>query len=267
MFCLTKIDLYPEWRRIAELDGEHLSTAGVRAPMYPISSVVREVALTRHDAAMNGESGFPRLLGALATDVIDRNRRRAAARALHDARGPLDQLADAHRMELELLDRDDASLRHAVESLEDAKARLEHLRGPGARWSVVLNDGITDLSNKVVHRFREELRGVSRDMEESVEELKKQKDWERISDRLQEHVAEATAGVFALVDSRLEELRREVATLLQDEHLELPDVGAVVSATTFVRSGTRVRSTASRGRRSAGARARVGLRSVVGPVL
>ncbi len=225
LFCLTKIDLYPEWRRIAELDGEHLSAAGVRAPMYAISSVLRDAALTRHDAAMNSESGFPRLLGALATDVIDRNRRRAAARALHDARGPLDQLSEAHRMELELLDQDDASLRQAVESLEDAKARLEHLRGPGARWSVLLNDAINDLSNKVGHRFREELRGVSREMEESVEQLKKQKGWEKLSDRLQERVAEATAGVFALVDSRVEELRTEISTLLQDEHLELPDVG------------------------------------------
>jgi hypothetical protein len=225
LFCLSKTDLYPEWRRIAELDGEHLSAAGVRAPMYAISSVLRDTALTRHDAAMNNESGFPRLLGALATDVIDRNRRREVARALQDARGPLDQLAQAHRMELDLLDQDDASLRQAVESLEDTKARLEHLHGPGARWSVVLNDGITDLSNKVGHRFREELRGVSREMDESVEQLKKQKDWDKLSDRLQERVAEATAGVFASVDARVEELRVEIATLLQDEHLDLPDAG------------------------------------------
>ena len=38
---LTKIDLYPEWRRIAEIDRAHLKQAGIIAPMFAVSSAVR----------------------------------------------------------------------------------------------------------------------------------------------------------------------------------------------------------------------------------
>ena len=38
---LTKIDLYPQWQRIAELDRGHLRTAGIDAELLPTSSVLR----------------------------------------------------------------------------------------------------------------------------------------------------------------------------------------------------------------------------------
>ena len=38
--------------------------------------------------------------------------------------------------------------------LEAAKQRLEHLRGPGARWSTIVGDRIADLSNNVMFEFR-----------------------------------------------------------------------------------------------------------------
>src|SRR5438067_184959 len=43
---LTKIDLYPAWRRIADLDRAHLATAGVTTKLIPISSAVRQLALS-----------------------------------------------------------------------------------------------------------------------------------------------------------------------------------------------------------------------------
>ena len=63
----------------------------------------------------------------------------------------------SYRAELELLDKNDDELQETLGSLEDATARLEHLRGPGARWSTVLNDGIADVSNRVSHNFRDAL--------------------------------------------------------------------------------------------------------------
>ena len=38
---LTKTDLYPQWRRIAGLDREHLRTAGIDTTMIGVSSSVR----------------------------------------------------------------------------------------------------------------------------------------------------------------------------------------------------------------------------------
>ena len=38
---LTKTDLYPQWRRIAELDRGHLAAADITADLIPVSSAVR----------------------------------------------------------------------------------------------------------------------------------------------------------------------------------------------------------------------------------
>ena len=56
---LTKTDLYPQWRRIAELDRGHLAAADVAADLIPVSSAVRQVALQTKSKSLNEESGFP----------------------------------------------------------------------------------------------------------------------------------------------------------------------------------------------------------------
>ncbi|HZS21946.1 MAG TPA: dynamin family protein, partial [Pseudonocardiaceae bacterium] len=67
---LTKIDLYPQWRRIAELDRVHLSGATVAADLLPVSSMLRLHAIKANDKQLHAESGFPALvaylLGAVA---------------------------------------------------------------------------------------------------------------------------------------------------------------------------------------------------------
>ena len=60
---LTKTDLYPHWRRIAELDRGHLAAAGITADLIPVSSAVRQVALRTKSKPLNEESGFPASTG------------------------------------------------------------------------------------------------------------------------------------------------------------------------------------------------------------
>ena len=38
---VTKTDLYPQWRRIVELDRGHLARAGLDLPVIPVSSFLR----------------------------------------------------------------------------------------------------------------------------------------------------------------------------------------------------------------------------------
>lgn len=221
VLCLTKTDLYPEWRRIVELDAAHLRDLGVRAPIVALSSTLRRTALERSDEDLDAESGFPRLLQALQSSAIEPVRRRDAKRALADAEGPLDQLVASYRAELELLDQNDAELQETLGSLEDATARLEHLRGPGARWSMLLNDGISDVSNRCSHGFRDTLRIVSRDLTASIEKLKSSRDWDQVSLQLQAQVAETVAAAFADLDADIEGLRANIAEVLHDEDVVL----------------------------------------------
>ena len=69
---MTKIDFYPEWRRILEIDRKHLEAAGVLAGIVPVSSTVRAVALLSHEPRINKESGFPQLISLLQKHVLAR---------------------------------------------------------------------------------------------------------------------------------------------------------------------------------------------------
>ncbi|MGQ0803975.1 MAG: dynamin family protein [Actinomycetota bacterium] len=235
IFCLTKVDLYPEWRRIAELDAEHLASLGVEAAMVPLSSTLREVALARQDSGLNDESGFPQLLRRVDDDVLQRARRLAASEALRAVDDVVGQLVSSYETEERLL-QDDSSVEDTLHDLEHARARLDHLRGAGARWSVVLNDRVADLSNDVGHRFRAALRSVSADLDGQVEKLKSPRDWDVLSAHLQFRVAEAVAGVFDHLTTTVDSIRGEIVGVLQEEGLELPtparerrsfDVGAL----------------------------------------
>ncbi len=235
LFCLSKIDLYPEWRRIAALDSEHLASIGVDAPVVPVSSTLRDVAFARQDAGLNEESGFPQLLRRVDDDVVQRARHAAAVEALRAVDDTVEQFVSSYETEERLL-QDDSSVEDTLSELERARARLEHLRGPGARWSVVLNDRVADVSNAVGHRFRGDLRGISAGIDEQIEKLKAARDWDVLSAHLQFQVAEAVGGVFGQLAEGVDGIRDEILGVLQEEGLELPapardrrplDVGAL----------------------------------------
>ena len=67
---LTKTDIYPEWRRIAELDLGHLKAAGISAPMFAVSSAVRWQSLVDGQPELDAESGFPELVRFLREQVL-----------------------------------------------------------------------------------------------------------------------------------------------------------------------------------------------------
>ena len=70
MFALTKIDLYPQWQRIAELDRGHLDRHNLRIPTVAVSSVIRSEALARKDKELNDRSRFPVLVKELGDQVV-----------------------------------------------------------------------------------------------------------------------------------------------------------------------------------------------------
>src|SRR5207245_1457400 len=59
--ALTKTDVYPEWRRIRDVDAAHLHAAGLRIPIQPLSATLRHHGLRTGDHRLVAESGYPRL--------------------------------------------------------------------------------------------------------------------------------------------------------------------------------------------------------------
>lgn len=215
VFCLTKTDLHPEWRRIAAIDEGHLCAAGVDARIVPLSSRLRMHALDTADQELNTESGFPGLLRLVHGEVLDQARAACAAHAAREARTALDQVMAADRSELNML-RDPSTLAANVVELERITTELEHLRGPAARWSVVLSDRLATLGAEVTHGFRAALRDILRDFEESVDQLSTASQWDQSARDIQRDVAEAVTDTFRRLADGGTAIQIEVQALLRD---------------------------------------------------
>jgi hypothetical protein len=218
MLAATKTDLYPSFERIVSLDTDHLAKQDMSVPIVPVSSYLRDAALRTRNRELNLESGFPKLLDVLQKQVIGPAKSNATRRAVGELNGVVRMLRTGIEEELRVLD-DPEAREAAVEDLKAAGARLEHLRGPAARWSTVLGDRITDLQASVNHRYRGEMRSIGRQMDERVEELTRGSDWEELTRDAQTQVSESTARAFSTVMQTWAEIHQELAELLGAEDL------------------------------------------------
>lgn len=230
MFVQTKIDLYGEWERIFELNRGHLAAHGIQVPMVAVSSTLRFNALQRADKNLNELSNFPELITALGAKIVAPAKATAADRSAADLRGIVGMLESGLASEKGMLE-DPSAFTDAIADLERAKERLEFLRGPGAKWSTVVNDAMSDLSTSVTHGFRSGMRGIQRDLDERIEELKTAEDWDELVRDLQTDVAEAAAILFQSIAQGREDVHAEVSELLADEQLGLAELSGGIGST------------------------------------
>jgi hypothetical protein len=223
LFAQTKTDLYPEWQRIVDINRGHLTAEGVQVPVVGVSSVLRSEALGRRDRDLNARSRFPVLIDALGTGIVQPAKATAEERSKSDIRGITGLVRSALGDEKHLL-ADPSAVDRALRELGQANERLEHLRGPGAKWSVLVGDRVADLSNEVGHRFRGGMRTISRAMDELIEDLGTGEQWDAMVREMQAQVAEEVTRVFVALEGARTAIHAEVDELLQDEHLLLPTV-------------------------------------------
>jgi hypothetical protein len=220
LFAQTKTDLYPEWERIVDINRGHLANASVEVPIVAVSSLLRTEALARRDRDLNALSRFPELIESLGTRIVQPAKANAEDRSKGDIRGITGLVRTALDDEKAML-ADPTIIRKATGDLERASARLEHLRGPGAKWSVVVGDRVSDLSNVVSYQFRAGMRTISRVMDELVEDLKTGEQWDSMVREMQAQVADEVTRVFVGLEEGRAGIQAEVAELLQDEHMLL----------------------------------------------
>jgi GTPase Era involved in 16S rRNA processing len=224
---LTKTDLYPEWRRIAELDRGHLTRAGVAAELLPTSSVLRGAATKTNDAALNEESGFKALVGYLRdrvtaqAEVLDR---RSAAR---DVQSAVEQMSQKMRSELEV-QQDSTRAEALIAQLTRAKERAEDLKKRSARWQVTLNDGFGDLQSDIDYDLRDRMRAIGKEAEDRVDAGDPGEIWEQFSDWVHTQVAAAASTNFVWASQRSRHLATQVAEhFVAGGRAALPDLERV----------------------------------------
>jgi replication fork clamp-binding protein CrfC len=207
---LTKIDLYSEWRRIADLDRSHLAAAGVEAELFPVSSSLRLHAVRTDDTELNAESGFPELIGFLRNRVVGQAAQLSRRSVSHDVLSVTEQLTVALRTELQAQQDPDRS-QALIRELESARQRAEGLRQRTSRWQQTLSDGVQDLSADIDYDLRDRTRRITRDAEAAINESDPGKVWAQFSDWLYQQVAQAVADNFVWTTQRARWLAEQVA--------------------------------------------------------
>jgi hypothetical protein len=208
--ALTKVDLHPHWRRIADLDRRHLANAELEAEVVPVSSTLRLHAVRTNDHMLNAESGFPVLIGLLRDRVVGQADQLACRVAAQDVVTITDQLAATMRAQLSVYQGGGAAGK-LIRELELAQSRADRLRERSARWQQTLSDGIADLISDIEYDLRDRMRQIGRDAEREIDHADPLAMEDQFAAWLQQQVSGAASANFAWAMERARWLADQVA--------------------------------------------------------
>jgi hypothetical protein len=192
---LSKTDLFPDWRRVRDLDRGHLERLGLSLQMLPVSSQLRLAAATRSDASLNEESGFPELVRYLHSEVLGRREQLLARSTRHDVTGVVDNLKMSLITERNALS-DPSTIPEMVAALNAARARAEAMKRRSSRWQSTLSDGVTDLNQDLDHDLRDRIRVIVREAEASIDKSDPGESWDEFTLWYEQRISSAIADTF-----------------------------------------------------------------------
>jgi hypothetical protein len=217
---LTKIDLYPEWRRIADLDRAHLSAVNIDAELLAVSSTLRVQSIQTQDADLDAESGFPALISYLREHVVSEADLLARRSTAHDVLAVTQQLAGGLRAE-QLAQQDPATAQGVIKQLTEAQKCFAALKERSARWQHTLSDGITDLTADIDYDLSDRMREILRQAEEEAERSDPTKTWAQLSNWVEQEVASAVSANLVWATQRARWLATRVADHFSEEENRL----------------------------------------------
>jgi hypothetical protein len=137
-----------------------------------------------------------------------------------EATDALDQLGAVVDAELEAM-RDGVAAARSAEEASLAKARLEALRSDSSRWSQVMSDRLSELSNEVNFEFRESQRLIARYSDEQLEA--RTGDWVSVVREVQTRLAGSVAEIYDHIGRGAADAAQAVSDLLtEDLQLSVP---------------------------------------------
>ncbi|HKU03316.1 MAG TPA: dynamin family protein [Arthrobacter sp.] len=218
---LSKTDLYPDWRRVEELDRAHLEQVAPDIPLFPLSADLRLEASRLQDAELNSESGFPDLVAHLRNDVVGKAQRIQRRSVSQDLLSVTENLRLSLQSELEALE-NPGGTPQMLAALEQAKTEADELRKRSARWQLTLSDGINDLIADMEYDLRDRLRRILREAETAIDQGDPGPVWTQFSQWLEECVAAAVSDTFVWTSERSQWLAAQVAEHFAADEVALP---------------------------------------------
>jgi hypothetical protein len=206
---LTKIDMVPRWRRVAERNRARLAAAGLRVKVIPVSASVRLAAARAGDKQLNAESGFVDLVRSLRQDVID-NGEALALGATAAMTGNVTQqlLTPLHTA---LTEHQSDKQGRAQLQWRAAQRRIELLRKRTTRWQTMLNDEVADLISDVEYDLRDRTRKINRIADEYFDSADPTKTWDDFEDWLRDALIETADINFAWLVERFAHVADKIA--------------------------------------------------------
>jgi hypothetical protein len=230
---LTRTDLHPHWRRIAELDQGHLERsdgAGNAVRVMPSSATLALHAVGADDLGADtarsllAESGIEELRGLLAAEVVTGREVRRVRMAADEVLVACEQFAVAFRAERDALADPQRAERIAAE-VDRSRAQAAALRDRAARWQQTLNDGVADLVSDIEYDLRDRLRAVVTDAEAALDDTDPGKTWDQFAPWLHQQVSAAVSTNVVWAQERTRWLAEQVAThFAEDGEGVLPPV-------------------------------------------
>lgn len=235
---ITKIDLYPHWRRIVELSTGHLHRAGMQPDVFPVSSTLRLHALRmigtgdddpsaekqKEQSALMEESGYVELIGYLQRGVLAKADELDRRSTSQDVQAVCEQIAAGMRSELSAIE-DPEKAAEMISTLTQAKGMADDLRQRSARWQQTLNDGVQDLNADIEYDLRDRLRAIGREAEHTVEQSDPKDTWDQFAAWVEKQVSEACTQNFVWAIERAQWLAGQVAEHFNGSGIEsLPDL-------------------------------------------
>ena len=218
---LSKTDLYPDWRRVQELDRGYLDQVAPEIPLFPLSADLRLEASRLQDSELNAESGFPALVAYLRNDIVGKAERIQRRSASQDLLSVTDNLRLALQSELDALE-NPGGTPQMLAALEQAKTEADHLRKRSARWQLTLSDGINDLISDLEYDLRDRLRRIQKEAETAIDQGDPGPVWPQFTRWLEECVAAAVSDTFVWTSERSQWLAAQVAEHFAADEVSLP---------------------------------------------
>jgi len=223
LLCVvTKIDFYPQWRRMAAADQQHIRDAGIQAEVIPVSSPIRVQALRTGSKDLDHESGFDSLMEWVRG--VESERSRAAARDIGlDVVEIAAQLSAPFEAERSVLT-DPAKQVALLQELDEARRRADRLKSGGARWQHALSDGVADLASDVMFDLKTRMGEVIEQADELIDNNAPSSIWDELEALTERAVREAVVANFEVLRNRTDDLISMVDVHFEDGASEIRDI-------------------------------------------
>jgi hypothetical protein len=230
MIALTKIDIVPAWRDVAERNRARLAKEGLPATVIPVSASLRLAAARAGDQELNTESGFSELVTRVQQEWLGQSdllSRRSAAALSGMA---VEQLAAPLHEQFAATQHDDSA--EAVAEWHAAARRLEELTRETSRWQTMLNDEVSDLMSDLDYDLRDRTRRILREADEYFDAADPARTWSEFEEWLRENLTTCAQVNFNWLLDRFEWVAHKVARRVAPDMPELVR-DAVFGRTTF----------------------------------